>query len=310
MWGGAASAILALGALAFAIVVAQTTSPDAHVARYLEALARDDRASAARLAGLQPTAALPLGDEVEPSIRRIISVTPERDGTVTVLAEYGDEGDAERVPFSLEPAPPLLGFIPSWAFEQSPVTTLDVGSDHHDQITVGEQVVTTAAAGQTARVRVFIPARVTVRLQDPLLRAESVSVRMTTAVQTPVILAVEPSARFARSVQQHIDRLLDECATQTVLLPTGCPFGVEIDDRVINSARWQLTESPAISLTTGERAGVWLISGDGEARLMVSVQRLFDGTIDERDDRVAFAVRGEVVFQPDGPVLTVFSPEG
>lgn len=301
--------VIALGALALAMVIVTTASAEAHVARYLDALARDDLVSAARLAGLEASAMVPFGDDAEPSIRRIVSSVTERDGTVTVLTEYGDDSDAQRVPFSLEPATPLLGFIPAWAFTQPPVTTLDVGADHHDRVVVGDHVVTSIAAGQTVAVSVLVPARVTVRLDDPLLRADARSVRVTPRSTAPVILAVEPSARFVRSVQRQVDRLLAECATQQVLLPTGCPFGTEIDDRVVDRPQWQLTQPPSISLTAAEQPGVWLVSGDAEVRLRVTVQRLFDGTLEERDEAVAFTVRGQVVLQPGGPVLTVFSPD-
>jgi len=310
VWGGAAAAILGLGALSFGIVVTQTTSAEAHVVRYLDALAGGNLASAARLAGLEAPTTMPLGDEAAPGIRRIIGVTANSDETVTVLAEYGDEPDAGRVSFVLKPAPPVLGFFPAWAFTEPPLAVLEVGADHHDRVTVGERVVTTGGAGQTAAVSVFVPAQVTVRLNEPLLRADPVSVRMTSAALAPVLLRAEPTAQFERIVQQQLDRFISECVTQQVLLPTGCPFGVDIVDRVIDRPQWQLARAPVIALATGAQPGVWVVSGTAEVRLRVTVQQLFDGILIDRDELVPVNLNGNVVLQPEGPVLTVFLPAG
>jgi hypothetical protein len=302
--------ILILGAVSYSVIVAPTALAEAHVQRYLDALARDDLTSATRLAGLEPSATIPLGDDAPPGIRRIISTSVEGDGTITVLAEYGDETDAERVPFNLEPAPSLLGLIPAWQFTQPPVTTLEVGADHHDRVTVGAFALTAAAAGETVEVAVFIPARVTVRLDEPLLSAEPASVRVTARPLAAVMLAVESTPRFERAVQQQVDRVLDECATQQVLLPSGCPFGIEIGDRVLDLPTWRIVTSPVVTLSLGEQAGVWRITGEGEAQVVVTTQRLFDGGIDVRDEVIVFTVNGDVVLDADERVLTFYSPEG
>jgi len=309
-WGGAAAAILTLGTLSAAAVVAQNMSAEAHVTQYLDALARDDLSSAARLAGLPSTADLPLGDEGTPSIHRVVSATAERDGTITVLIEYGSESDAERVAFAMTPAPPLLGVISTWAFATAPVATLTVGADQHDSVTVGERSVTTVGAGETVAVAVFVPSRITVRLTAPLLRAEAITLRVTNATVDPVVLMAQPSLQLERSVRQQLDRLLTECATQRVLRPTACPFGAEISDRVIGEPQWQISQQPGVTLAPGETPGRWQFSGDGVARVSLSVQQLFDGSTDDRVELVPFTVRGEIVLGADGGVLTVYTPDG
>jgi hypothetical protein len=307
VWGGAAAAILGVGALALG-AVAMTATPAAHVQRYLDALARDDLVTVARLAGLEPPTAMPLGDEGEPSIRRIVSSLAAPDGTVTVVAEYGDDTDAVRVPFVLRPAPPTLGLVPAWAFAQAPVAALEVAADQHDRLVVGERRVQTASPGESVLVNAFVPARVTVRLDEPLVVADPVTVRVP-GDAGPVVLAVRPAERLDRAVTEQVEALLIACAEQQVLQPAGCPFGIEIDDRVIDRPSWRLVESPALALAAGEEPGVWLWRGTGTAAITVTVQRLFDGRTAERDDEVEFIVRGEVVLGPEGPRLTVYPPD-
>lgn len=309
-WGGAAAALVGLGALAFGIVVATTATPADHVQRYLEALARDDLAAAARLAGLQPPTAMPLGDEGEPEEPRIVSSTNGPDGIVTVVAEYGTDGDAVRVPFRLEPAPAVFGVVPSWAFTSPPVATLSVAADQHDRLAVNERRVMTGAPGDVVTVTVFVPARVTVRLDEPLLSAAPVTLRVGAEGSPPIVLEVVAGGRLERAVGQQLERLLVECTMQRVLQPTGCPFGIEIADRIVSPPVWRLDDAIELIVEPGDRAGVWQVRGEGAVQLTVSVQRLFDGEIVDRDEPIGFVVRGQVVLDDDAPVLTIYPPEG
>lgn len=310
VWGGVAAAILLTGSIAIGVVIATTATPAAHVERYLDALARDDLVSAARLAGLQPPSPMPLGDEGEPGIRQIISSTGEADGTVTVVAEYGTGQDAVRVPFRLEAAPPRVGFVPEWRFVSPPVVTFSVGADQHDRVAVNERHVVASRAGETVAVTIFIPARATVRLDEPLLRADPITLRAGLSAPSPVLLMVEADARLERAVQRELDRQLAECTTQRVLQPTGCPFGAEIDDRIIADPEWRLDDAPDLIIEPSDRAGIWSVRGEGAVQLAVTVQQLFDGAVVERDEAVGFVVRGEVVLEPEGPVLTIYPPGG
>lgn len=309
VWGGAGAAIVGLGAVALAIVIATTATPADHVQRYLDALARDDLAAAARLAGLEPPTAMPLGDAGEPSIHRIVSTETGPDGVVTVVAEYGDEQDAVRVPFRLAPAPPTLGVVPAWAFEQPPVAALEVAADEHDRLVVNDQGLSTPGAGQGVQVSAFVPARVTVSLAEPMLRAESVTTRVESSGGR-IELAVRPSERLERTVRRELEEVLLACTEQRVLQPAGCPFGLEIVDRVIEPPVWRLDDALDLIIESGDDPGVWRVRGEGSVGFTVTLQRLFDGVIVVRDEPLGFVVRGDVVLEPDGPVLTVYPPEG
>lgn len=309
VWGGVAAAILGLGALSVGVTLATTAGPEHHVQRYLDALARDDIAAAARLAGLEEGAALPVGDEGAASIRRIIETAPNSDGTVAVTAEYGDETDAARITFLLEPAPATGGVIPAWRFVDLPVTPLVVGVDQHDALVVGPVAVTAPGPGQVARVAVLVPARVTVRLAEPLLTAEPVTLRATGlpgapgSAAAPVLLQAEPSAVLLRETARLLDELLAGCAEQEVLKPAACPFGIEVDDRVTQPPQWVVDERGPVSLTLSSRAGEWRLRADGVASVTLTVQRLFDGQVSELVEPASFTASGVVRLTGGRPVL-------
>lgn len=309
--GGAAAALLALGGLSFGVLVATQATPAAHVQRYLDALARDDLGTAAQLAGLEPPIAMPVGDEGEPNIHRIVSSTDSNDGTVDVTVEYGDETDAVQVTFALEPAPPTLGLIPAWAFVEPPVMALDVAADRHDVVAIDTRSIVANAPGEPVAVSVFVPSRVTVRLDDPLVTAEARSLRVgAEGGVTAVTLTVEPADRLQRTVQREVERLLEQCAEQAVLQPTGCPFGVTIDDRVAEPPQWRLDELDDVTIEPGESAGAWSLRGEGVVHLIVDVQRLFDGTVSTRDELISFIVRGEVTIVDRQPEIRLYPAGG
>lgn len=308
-WGGGVAAILALGAIGVGAALASTAGPEHHVQRYLDALARDDLDAAARLAGLDDAAPRPIGDEGEPSIRRIVETAPRGDGTVAVTAEYGDEQDAVRTTFLLEPAAATAGVIPAWKFVEPPVTDLAVGVDQHDALVVGTVAVTAPAPGEVARVTVLVPARVTVRLAEPLLTADAVTMRATGlpgapgSMAAPVMLEAEPSALLLREVGRLLDALLADCAEEPVLKPAACPFGIEVDDRVTEPPAWTIDQRGDVSLTPAGRPGDWRVRVDGIATAALTVQRLFDGRVSERDDEVAFTATGTVRLAGGSPQL-------
>lgn len=309
--GGAVAALLGIGALAYAVLVATAATPAAHVQRYLDALARDDLVAAATLAGIEPPTAMPLGDEGAPSIRRIISSTDSPDGTVAVTAEYGSDTDAVQVTFTVEPAPPTLGVIPAWAFVEPPVATLEVAADRHNVVAVATSSVVADAAGLPVAISVFVPSRVSVRLDEPLLVAEPRTLRVGAEGSDSVItLVVEPSERLQRAVQAEIERLLNECAEQAVFQPTGCPFGATVSDRVVGEPQWRLDTLDTVTIEPAQRPGLWNLRAEGSVQLVVEVQKLFDGTVSTRDELIGFVVRGEVTITDRQPEIRLSSAGG
>lgn len=296
---------LTAAVLAAVVIVAET--PEAHVERYLAALADDDLLAAAQLAGLPPGAPTPLGDEGTPTTVRVVTAQDRAEGRVAVTAVYGGESDPATVIFLLEPNTRLLGVIPQWQFVAPPVARISVGIDQHDRVRVAGRTVTTSGPGATSEVAAFIPARVSVTNAEPFLEAPSRAIRPRAVDPAPVILQAQPSQRLVREVQRQVTALLDECAEQTVLQPAGCPFGRVIDDdRVLDRPLWQRVDEPRVELGRTANAGRFSLDASATMQITADVQSLFDGTITRLVDEVTADMIGIVVLRPDGPVVTVY----
>ncbi len=307
-WGGAAAAVLGLGAASFAVAVVVTVTPEAHVQRYLEALADDDLVSAARLAGIPDGDALPLGDDGEPSIVRIIERIDAPDGSARVLAEYGGDKDAVTAVFTLEPGPARWGIVPAWQFSRPPVATASVGVDQHDRVRVNGVVAQTPEAGEPVSFAVFVPSLVTARVVEPHVQAAPVSRRVDGSKVTSIELEAETTALLQRVVAVEVEQFLIDCTEQQVLLPTGCPFGRTVTERVVDLPRWNLVSGPDLEIVPGRAPGRWSVTGEADLRLTAHVQRLRDGRLSDLDETVTASLSGEVVLTVDGPRLTIYPP--
>ena len=112
---------------------------------------------------------------------------------------------------------------------------------------------------------------------------------------------VEANAAFGKRVQKEVDDYLDACATQTVLLPTGCPFGESMGNRIVSTPTWHMTSYPPVVIQPGSKAGEWIMpETDASAHLTVDVKSLFDGTVSTFDEDVPFTVSYVITFLPDG----------
>jgi hypothetical protein len=305
-----AAAVAAVGAGVLALLISATATPEAHVERYLQALASDDLVTAARLADLPEGSPTPLGDAGDPAVLAVLGRIERTDDRVAIIAEYGGLTDAATVVFTLAPAEPLLGIIPQWSFTTPPVRTLEVGVDQHDEFLINDERLAAAAAGETARVTGFVPARLEIGVADPYLDAPPASVRLTAAAPRTVMLEAQPTTRFERGVLQAIGAFLADCVEQQVLQPAGCPFGRSIDDRVLGLPQWQLVSEPALTLTASSTPGTWEVRARAEVGLRVTVQRLFDGRVSEVDTTLTATVTGEVVMREGMPRLTIAPPPG
>lgn len=305
--GGAAALIAGIAGGLLAAVVILSETPESHVERYLDALAADDLRAAARLAGLDASAPLPLGDEGTPTTVRVVASQDRGDGVVAVTAVYGGDTDAATIILTLEPDTPLAGVVPQWRFTAPPVARLPVGIDQHDTVRVAGTEVTTAGPGETTDVRAFIPARVTVTNAEPYLEAAARTTRPRTTAPPPVVLRATPSARLERVVERELAHLLDTCSEQSVLQPSGCPFGRVIDDdRAIERPIWSRIGNPDARLTLSANAGRISFDASATMQIEVAVQSLFDGTVSTLVDEVPAELTGIVVLGPDGPLITVY----
>ena len=307
-WGGAAAALLGLGTASLALAAVATATPEAHVLRYLEALADDDLVLAGRLAGLELDEPLPLGDDGESSIVRIIERIETTNGDARVIAEYGSEADTVTAIFTLTPGQAHLGVIPVWQFARPPVASASVAVDQHDRLRVNGVLVQTPEDGQSVEIAVFVPSLITARVIDVYVQSAPQSQRVNGSSRTTIVLEAAPTDRLLRQVEREVEQFLLDCTDQQVLLPTGCPFGRSVTERVVDSPTWQLVTPPEIDVVAGETPGRWAVVGDADVRLTVQVQRLRDGEVSDLDETMVASINGELVLTDDGPELTIYPP--
>ena len=117
-------------------------------------------------------------------------------------------------------------------------------------------------------------------------------------------VTLQPTDAFVAQVQKEVDGYLDDCATQTVLLPTGCPFGEQISNRIVTTPAWSIARYPTVALQPGPDPGTWLMPATpAAAHLVVDVRSLFDGSVSTFDEDVPFSSSFVVSFLPDDELL-------
>jgi hypothetical protein len=322
--------VLALlgGALAAAIgsLNRDVYSAGGFVRQYLEALAAHDSHTALDLPGAAPTdaaleaAGLPqdlpttlLRDSVLSTITdlELVSDTASPDdptGPHTVVYGFRLDGTPTSMEFSVERAGSIAGIFSTWAFATTPLAVLQVTVLHEAHFTVNDLTLDTRAhAAEDAPATfsnqgaylAFAPAVYDVSHDSALLNAPTQSVPVVASGPADVTVTAAPTATFTNQVQDKLNEFLDECATQVVLLPSNCPFGIEIDNRVKSAPEWSIAEYPEVVLTAGENS-FDMPETTGQAHIVVKVQSLYDGDLSTRDEDVPFQVGLSVKIQPGG----------
>ncbi|KQV25878.1 hypothetical protein [Yonghaparkia sp. Root332] len=314
LWGGIIAASVAVAGLSIAAAVADATSPERVVRDYLAALASDDLATAAALAGLDAAdldrlGGMPLGDSGPADVAEIVDVVDLATGTRIVSARFGERGvDVAAVRFELEPAP--FGPFTRWVLSEPPLAELAVVADRHDELVVNGMPRSAERTGGAVRVVGFIPARLEAGIASPYLDGATVRARFGTASAAgALVVEVAPSPRLQRAVEREVEAFLADCVAQRVLQPAGCPFGIAVPDRLVEPPQWRVSVPPVVSLVPGASAGEWTIEGGVTVRVALRVQRLIDGVIEERDEAVVAVVRGAVAVDDEGLTITIAPPE-
>jgi len=296
----------------------------AFVGRYLETLASKDAAAALDIPGVRlddsalSAAGLPEGSsdlllrtETLAGLSEIQQVSDEDmgDGVHEVVFSYRAGNSYGESTFYVKSDGTRFPLIPEWRFDESPLAVMNLAVQHTTSFSVnGFDVDTRQASDQEpafdniVNLLVFSPGRYDVTIDTGLLTSESegVLVDEPSRVHEASVAAV-PTDEFVELVQDSVNAHLDECATQAVLQPTGCPFGINIDDRVSTPPTWSMDDYPEITIEPGDET--WEIPQvDGSASVDVDVQSLFDGTVSNVDEDVDFVMTGLVYLQGDGSV--------
>ncbi|KQX05098.1 MULTISPECIES: hypothetical protein [unclassified Leifsonia] len=243
-----------------------------------------------------------------PSSVELVSDTNDDEGHHSVTYRVKLGGTTETMTFDVERAGSWGGVFHSWRFATSPISALTVTVLHDDTFTVNGLTLDARAHAapdaapsfnNSADYLVLAPALYEFSRSSLQLEAKPQDVTVTKVGTQDVSIDVQPTQAFVDEVQAEINGFLDQCATQKVLQPTGCPFGTVIDDRVISDPVWSIVSYPEVTLTPDDTA-FQMPSTQGIAHISVGVQSLYDGeeSTVERDE--GYSMGATVVIGPDG----------
>jgi hypothetical protein len=296
------------------------------VERYLGAIADDDIATASTTPGValdaDELAALGLPENAStamfrsevvkagPQDIRIIRDEANPDGTHSVTASYRLDASIVETTFDVRPLAPLYGVLTRWEFAVSPIAVIDVTAAHSPLFTVGSLTLDSRAAKTGDALKDFTqvtpylaiaPAVYEFGYTSTLLEAVPASVPVQPSARTAVTVDAVPTATFVERVQVQVDDYLNQCTTQRVLQPAGCPFGIEIDDRVVSEPVWSIVTTPTVTLAAGE-SSFEMPPAEGVAHISVEVQSLFDGEFSQLEEDRPFMLSLTASIRPDGSI--------
>lgn len=316
--------VLLVGALGTTAVLAYRDlySPTAFVTRYLSLLSEGRAAEALQLPGVavdssQLTAAGLPSDASEALLRRdalapltgIAGVSEkQRDGVTEVTVSYSAGPHPATSTFTVAQTG-WIGVAPAWRFAQSPLAAIELTVRGATKFAVNGFDIDTrqvAAAGVEADpldpvpLLVFSPGLYSITVDTAVSTSPGVAVLSDTPqADIPVDLQTEPTEEFVGVVQDEVDAFLTDCATQEVLQPTGCPFGLVVQNRIVSAPTWSIAKQPTITLAPD--GANWAIPRtEGVAHIEVDIQSIYDGSIRHLDEDVPFVMTGTVTILPDG----------
>ncbi len=303
---------LVLGAFGFTVLVLNNSvySASGYVKSYLDALARQDAAGALEIIGEQPAT-----DTSDTLLRRsamseltdikLINDIELEGGLHKVTFSYLADGQAGRTAFEVRADDMLFGLFPDWHFVTGPLSTMYVTVLGDARFSANGIDLVTPTPNDPAGYLVFTPGAYELNHDTTYLDAAPVRVEVQEpGASVPTALMVQPNALMIQEVQERVNEGLDTCTTQEVLMPTGCPFGQSMGNRIITAPAWSITQYPEVSIRAGDRSGEWLVPATpGIAHLVVDVRSLFDGSVSTFDEDVPFTVSYAIGFLPGDELL-------
>ncbi len=302
-------------------------SPSAFVERYLGMLAEGRAADALSVAGVAvdsaelEAAGLPIG--ASDALLRTAALAPLTDVEVVSEVTGGDTTKvtvaytAGRYPgtttFTVE-RDGQIGLAPTWRFARSPLAVVDLtvlGSMSFEVNGFEVDKRQVSAAGVDADpvapvpLLVFSPGVYSVAVDTPISATGGVAVLSDSPLHaTDVSIQAAPTQEFTDIVQQRVEEFLTTCATQKVLLPTACPFGFPVEDRIVSAPEWSIARQPTVALEP-EGANWKIPATEAVAHIEVDIRSLFDGSVRRVSEDVPFLMTGTITVQPDGTASIV-----
>ena len=281
------------------------------VSSYLDALARHDVDGALAMPGVDDRdggASDLLTADALGQLSSYALVAEEADGADQRLlfgVQFAD-GIRAEIEFVITRAGARMGVFSGWEFARSPLGVLEVTPMNAADFDVNGVAVTSPdGPDQAVRFLVLTPGLYTVSHESTYLAAaKETYLAEDSAEVTAATVDIRASQAFVDQVNLELAGYLDECATQQVLQPTGCPFGQTISDRIEGLPEWSIAAYPDVTIVPGEESGVWLVPPTpAAAHLTVQVRSLFDGTLSTFDQDVPFEVEYAITFPGDGSLV-------
>lgn len=311
----------ALGATA-AFLYRELYSPSAFVERYLDLLSRGQAAEALALPGVAVDSAQLAASGLPPDASEVllrqaalgplmdVVVTEEPvDGSVTVVtATYGTGPHTGRTSFRVEQAG-QVGLAPTWRFATSPLAVIDLSLRGATAFSVNGFALDTRQVSpdgvdadplEPVDLLVFSPGLYSISVDTAVSSSPGVAVLSDSPqASIPVSVQTQPTEKFTQAVQTEVAAFLTACATQEVLQPTGCPFGLVVQNRIVTTPAWTIDQQPTVTLTPDGAA--WKIERtQAVAHITVDIRSIYDGSVRTLDEAVPFFVGGTVTILPDG----------
>jgi hypothetical protein len=304
LWAAVGALVIAGFVSTVLILNASLYSSAGFVRGYLDALARHDAEGALELAGPSvagdaSTALLQRDALGELSGIRLVGDTETSPGEHTVVYAYEAGGVTGQSTFEVRQTGTLLWLFPTWTFDTSPLAVIDLTVEHADSFTANGVDLVTPRQNEAVPYLIFTPGLYEFTHESALLTAEPVRLAATEPDSTvPATLDIQASDEFATRVSAEVNSFLDDCATQEVLMPTGCPFGQTMTNRIDSSPAWSIVAYPDVTVIPGNEPSQWRMSQTAaKAHLLVDVKSLFDGSVSTFDEDVPFTVRATIVLQ-------------
>jgi hypothetical protein len=288
-------------------------SASGFVHSYLDSLARHDVDGVLAMPGVtlstkvstrltEPAALRELADI------HLLSDADNGDGTHSVKYGYAFDGKKGVTTFRVERSGSRLGLFSAWRFVESPVSILQVTPLNDSAFDAnGVHLVSKAGPSAADGFLVFTPSSIELSHTSTYLVAPTTTVLVDEVGSTvKATVDIKANKAFVAEVQKELRKYLGDCVTQKVLLPTGCPMGKPITDRIQNDPAWSMVKYPTVTIVPGGQVGSWQVPETAAtAHLVVKVKSIFDGTVSNFDQDVPFTVRYLITFQPDGaPLIT------
>jgi hypothetical protein len=248
------------------------------------------------------------------SLSDVEVVSEKTDGaTTTVSVEYRAGPYPGRTTFDIE-RDGQIGLAPTWRFARSPLAVIDLTvlgsmSFQVNGFEIDKRQISPEGADAdplaAMPLLVFSPGMYSVSVDTPISATRGVAVLSDSPLHaTKVNVQANATKEFVDVVQERVDGFLSQCATQNVLLPSGCPFGFPVEDRIASTPQWSIVQQPAVSVEPD--AANWKIPPvDAVAHIEVDIRSLFDGSVRHVSEDVPFLMTGSITVLPDGSASIV-----